>query len=130
VIVSLAIAVAAGGAASSDRATAGAIESQPASLDEALRAARRLIPSAYRGDVNPWARNPRIVQIASLQPQTPDLPGVPAWRRIGARRCGPVLAGSSWLVAADFPRSRVVEPIGIVFIVKTVAGWRLWYRFQ
>jgi hypothetical protein len=41
-----------------------------------------------------------------------------------------VLAGSSWVVAADFPRSRVVEPLGIVFIVKTVAGWRLWYRFQ
>ena len=65
-----------------------------------------------------------------LEPETPDLPGTEHWRNVAARRCGRDLPGASWVIVAQFPRSQVVRPPGVVFLAKARKGWRLWYRYR
>ena len=50
------------------------IAPNPRTIDGALDASRRLIPAAYRANVNPWAHYPRISQLMLLEPVTPALP--------------------------------------------------------
>jgi hypothetical protein len=99
-------------------------------LDRAVRAARRLIPGAYR----PLLANGEryfIAQVLSLRSEIPPLPGAAHWRRIATNRCGREIAAASWVVAITFPDKKVVVPTtGIAFITHTRSGWRLWYRYR
>ena len=107
-----------------------ALAREPGTLVAALRAARALIPTAYNARLNPWASHPRFLQVMLLEPATPALPGAAHWRNLGARRCGWNLAAASWVIVAEFPRSQVVRPPGVVFLVRARGGWRLWYRYR
>lgn len=99
------------------------------SIAEVIRAARRLIPSAFNASTpgNGWARYPVIHTAASLTPLKPDLPGVATLRRMAARRCGSATAARSWALTIDFPGRKVAgEPPIPIFVTLTARGWRLW----
>jgi predicted enzyme related to lactoylglutathione lyase len=66
----------------------------------ALAAAKRLLPSVYRGSRG------QVIQLLWLQPERPELPGAAHWRAIAAKRCGGSVADWSWVVAAIFPKQQ------------------------
>jgi hypothetical protein len=101
------------------------------SIDSALHAATRLIPRAYTPGQT--GKPPRIIilQLLSLQPQVPALPGSSFWHRVAAKRCGPAVASASWVAAVAFPDTKIAVPsTGISFLTLTANGWTLWYRYR
>ena len=108
------------------RLTAAALD-----IDNARRAAARLIPRVYPTKPPGEPERALIVQLALLEPQQPELPGAAQWRAIGRRRCSAQVVDASWLVVAIFPDHKVVVPTtGVFFIALTRSGWQAWYRLR
>jgi hypothetical protein len=105
----------------------------PSTVEEAIRAAYRLIPAAYHAETpgNEWAKHPDIIGALELGHKQPELPGVATWRRLGARQCSRRVVLASWVIAVDFPGMKVagLAP-SVVFLIKTKSGWRLWYHYR
>ena len=91
----------------------------------AMSAAKKLGPALYHGDRG------KIVELALLEPQRPELPGRAHWRAIAQKRCGRTVAALSWLVVSIFPDSKVAVPsTGVFFMANTSSGWDAWYRYR
>jgi len=58
----------------------------------------------------------------------PNLQDVRHFRAVATARCGKIVALATWIVTGQFPAASASGSLGIFFLVKTPAGWRVWWK--
>lgn len=72
-------------------------------------------------------RNAPIVEVVSLSPIFPGIPGASAFRASAAGRCGARIASASWAVVVYYTLAPMAtSSIGRAFVVLTDRGWRVY----
>jgi hypothetical protein len=99
-----------------------------APAEDVIGAARRLIPRTY---TDPAYSSFIIQSVFSLEPVVAGLRDPARFRAFAAARCGRSVALGSWVVAVQFPGAPIATAgLGIVYLVKTRSGWKLWGKID